>query len=107
MKTALASLVGALAASACCIGPVVFTLAGVGALSASAMWLEPYRPVFLGATLLLLAAAFWREYRVPVACADDVSCPTKPRRGARIALWVIAGLVLALVTFPYYINAII
>lgn len=104
---ALASVVGGVAASACCIGPVVFTLAGVGALSASAMWLEPYRPVFLGATLLLLAAAFWREYRAPVACGDAVTCPTNTRRGARLALWVIAALVLALVTFPYYINAII
>jgi hypothetical protein len=35
MKTAVAGIGAALAASACCIGPVGFTLLGAGALSAA------------------------------------------------------------------------
>ena len=107
MKTALASLIGATAASACCIGPVVFALAGVGALSASAMSLEPYRPAFLGATGILMAVAFWREYRVPAACPAGAHCPPDGRWRRRLALWLIASLVVALAAFPYYVNAII
>ena len=107
MKTALASLIGATAASACCIGPVVFALAGVGASSASAMSLEPYRPALLGATAILIAVAFWREYRVPAACPAGAHCPPDGRWRQRLALWLIASLVVALAAFPYYVNAII
>jgi hypothetical protein len=54
MKTAVAGIGAALAASACCIGPVVFSLLGVGALSAASLKLVPYRPWFIGFTILLV-----------------------------------------------------
>jgi hypothetical protein len=44
MKSAVAGIGAALAASACCIGPVVFTLLGAGALSTASLTLVPYRP---------------------------------------------------------------
>ena len=44
MKAAIGGMGAALVASACCIGPVAFSLIGVGALGASAVKLEPYRP---------------------------------------------------------------
>jgi mercuric ion transport protein len=54
MKSAVVGIGAALAASACCIGPVVFTLLGAGALSAASLTLVPYRPWFIGATALIL-----------------------------------------------------
>ena len=42
MKTALASVLAAGVASACCIGPVAFVLLGAGTFSASLAALEPY-----------------------------------------------------------------
>lgn len=107
MKTALASLVGALAASACCIGPVVFTLAGVGALSAWVMWLEPLRPALILTTALLVGFAFWSEYRSPRSCQNEPACSPRVRRRRRVLLWLVAGVVVALVAFPYYINTVI
>lgn len=41
MKTALASVVAAGGASACCIGPVVFVLSGAGTFGTSLAVLEP------------------------------------------------------------------
>lgn len=107
MKTALASLAGALAASACCIGPVVFTLAGVGALSASAMWLEPLRPALILTAALLVGVAFWREYRSPCSCQDEPVFRPRVHRTRRVVLWLVAGVVVALIAFPYYINTIL
>lgn len=55
MKTALASVLAAGVASACCIGPVAFVLLGVGTFGASLAALEPYRPVLLTATAQIAA----------------------------------------------------
>jgi mercuric ion transport protein len=62
MKVAAASIVAATVASACCIGPVVLVLLGAGTFGASLASLEPYRPIFLGVTTLLLGVAFYAAY---------------------------------------------
>ena len=54
-----------------------------------------------------MAVAFWREYRVPAACPAGAHCPPDGRWRRRLALWLIASLVVALAAFPYYVNAII
>ena len=51
MKAAVAGIGAAVAAPACCIGPVVFTLLGAGALSAASLQLVPYRPWLIGLTV--------------------------------------------------------
>jgi mercuric ion transport protein len=51
MKAAVAGIGAAVAAPACCIGPVVFTLLGAGALSAASLQLVPYRPWLVGLTV--------------------------------------------------------
>lgn len=105
MKTVIGSVVAAIAASACCLGPVVLWLLGAGALGAAATRLEPLRPVFLGLTLALLGSAFYVTYRpARAACAPDGSCASAPKPTAKIVLWIATVLVLLLVTFPYYVN---
>ena len=101
MKTALAAVVAAGVASACCIGPVAFVLLGAGAFGASLAALEPYRPVLLSATALLLAGAFCVAYRPTSEC--DRGSPALRKR-TRIAVWLAAALVAALVSFPYYVE---
>jgi mercuric ion transport protein len=106
MKTAIGAIGAAVAASACCIGPVVFSLIGAGALGASAVKLEPYRPWFLGLTLALVSVAFYSAYR-PAAndtCAADGTCTPASRRTARIMVWLAAALAVLLIAFPYYIG---
>ncbi len=80
------ALGAALAASACCLGPLVLAGLGVGGAAAFS-GLTAYRPFLLGATGLALASAFHFAYRRP-ACASGACATEGPRRKkVRIALW--------------------
>ena len=68
MKTAVAAVLAAGVASACCIGPVAFVILGAGAFGASLAVLEPYRPILLGLTAVLLGGAFYLAYRPASDC---------------------------------------
>lgn len=108
MKTVIGSVLAAVGASICCIGPVVFAALGAGALGATATRFEPYRPIFLTLTAALLAGSFYVAYRPSGdACAVDGTCRPAPKRTARIVLWLATLLVILLVTFPYYVNWLI
>ena len=105
MKLALAAIGGAIGASACCIGPVVFSLIGAGALSAASVRLEPYRPWFIAFTAVLVGTAFYGAYR-PVrddVCANG-SCTPQSKRPLKILAWIVAAVAAILVAFPYYIG---
>ena len=99
------ALLAALAASVCCIGPLVLLALGVGGAWASSLRVvEPYRPIFIVVTLAFLGFAFYRAYRTPAtaACSADGSCVVpRSHRLNRIALWVMTPIILALVAFPY------
>lgn len=105
MKIALGGVGAAVVASACCIGPVAFSLLGAGALGASAVALEPYRPWFIGLTVLLVGVAFYSAYRplAAEACADG-TCAPPSRRAARVLAWIAAIVAAVLIAFPYYIG---
>lgn len=98
------ALGAAAAASVCCIGPLVLALLGLGG-GALLLKFEPYRPYFLAATGLILAGAFSLTYRRAAAehCKPGTACanPTS-RKGQKIVLWIVTGIVLLLATFPYY-----
>lgn len=104
-KAAVGAVIAALGASVCCLGPVVLTLVGAGALGAAAARWEPYRPVFLGLAAALLGVAFYSTYRSGrQACAADGTCPPRVSRTAKLLLWIVTGLVILLAAFPYYVG---
>ena len=103
MKAVVASVVVAAAASVCCIGPVVAAVLGAGALGAASTRFEPYRPWFLGLTMILLGVGFVSAYRLEPECADG-TCTPSSRRTAKIVLWTAVVLVILLATFPYYMK---
>lgn len=105
MKALVATVVTAVGASACCIGPVVFSLVGAGALGAAATRLEPWRPALLGLTAVMLGAASVAAYRrSDVACAADGTCAPGASRRAKVLLWLVTILVVVLAAFPYYVG---
>lgn len=105
MKTAIGGMGAAAIASACCIGLVAFSMIGAGALSASAVKLEPYRPWFIGLTAVLVGVAFHSAYvRTVTGGCDASACTPLSRRAARILAWVAATLAALLIAFPYYIG---
>lgn len=88
----------AVLASVCCLGPL--TLAAVGISAAGfATFFEPLRPVFLGATALLLAGAFYATYSRKAAC--EVEDRARVKR-TRAALWLATGVVALVALFPAY-----
>lgn len=93
----------ALAASACCIGPLLAAALGLGG-AASLMALAPLRPWLLAVTALLLGGAFYLTYRGPSrACAPGEACSTPgAARAVRIVLWIATALALLAAAFPYY-----
>lgn len=97
------AIIAAVAASLCCIGPLIFAGLGLGAFSAAAAF-EGARPYLLGAAVLLLAFGFYRAYfRRGAACAPGEACAVKPAsRAGRVGLWVGAFAVLAFALSPYY-----
>jgi len=67
---------GALAASSCCILPLVlFSLGVSGAWIGNFTQLAPYQPCFIAATLAFLSAGYWPVYRSSkLAYADGAAC---------------------------------
>jgi copper chaperone CopZ len=98
----IGGIVTAVVASLCCIGPVVLTLLGIGSIGAFAVF-ERYRPYLVGATLLLLGAAFYFTYRKrEVQCADGTCKVEQTGKWNKIGVWgatIVAAIALA---FPYF-----
>src|ERR1700730_14750473 len=80
---AAGGLLGALAASSCCILPVVlFSLGVSGAWIGNFTQLAPYQPYFLAATLVFLGTGYWLVHRATKrarvhggACAPPLAQP--------------------------------
>jgi mercuric ion transport protein len=101
MKTYLVAaggVVSALAASACCIGPLVLVSLGVsGAWIGGLTALAPYQPIFLAGAILCLAAGFWlvygRAHRACPATGGRTGRFFAALLGVKGALWLGAALV--------------
>lgn len=99
----IAGALAALGASTCCVAPLVLLALGIGGTwVADLTAMEPYRPFFIGLTLLFLGLAFHRLYLAPPACATGTSCadPRTMRRG-RLAFWLVSVLLLGLLAVPW------
>ena len=101
------AVLAAIAASSCCIGPLILAALGIGGAGALAA-LGAYRPYIVGVTAVLLAGGFYLTYRKPQAVAEGDACGCEkpnPRAGraGRIGLWVATGLVVLFVAAPYVI----
>src|SRR5229473_2886987 len=86
---AAGGLLGALAASSCCILPLVlFSLGVSGAWIGNFTQLAPYQPYFIAATICFLGYGYWLVYRASrVACADGEACARPmPNRLVKLGL---------------------
>ncbi len=103
-RSMTAAVLAAIGASLCCIGPLVLLALGIGGAWISYLTaLEPYRPIFIGITLVFLFLAFRKLYLIPRQCAPDATCAIPSTlRNQRIIFWSVSVLLIALLTFPYY-----
>lgn len=103
----MSSIVSAFIASACCVGPLVFALLGMGS-AGLLVKLEPYRPYFVALTVALLGTGFYFTYRKPKVTATGAgegpkcACPAPTaNRAGKVMLWMATVLVIIFLAFPY------
>lgn len=102
-RAATTGILAALAASSCCIPPVIAAIAGVGGISSSLSWMEPLRPYLIGLSVLAIGYA-WYAHLKPKK-ADDCGCDIddKPKwyqtKGFLVGITLFA---IISVGFPYY-----
>lgn len=93
----------AISASLCCITPVLALLAGTSGLASTFSWLDPFRPYFIGLTILVLGIAWYQKLKNKKQI--DCNCETddKPKfiqsKTFLGIVTIFAGLMLA---FPMY-----
>jgi len=101
---AVGGILGALAASSCCIVPLVLFSLGIGgAWIGNLTALAPYKPFFVAGTAGLLGYGFYLVYWKPRrACADAAACARPiPSRILQLALWIATVIVVAAFAFDY------
>ena len=97
-----AGVFAAVAASICCITPLLALIAGSGSVAASFAWLNPARPYFIGLTIVVLGFAWYQKLKPTV---DDCGCAVdkKPSFLQSKAFLLIITIVSALmIAFPAY-----
>jgi mercuric ion transport protein len=78
-KQLWASVLAAIVGSLCCVAPLALLTLGIsGAWISQLTALEPYRPIFIVATVIFMGLAFRQLYIVPARCAPGESFPSKP-----------------------------
>ena len=97
-------VIGALAASSCCILPVILFSLGIGgAWIGNFTQLAPYQPYFIAATLAFIGTGYWLVYSSSkVACTPGEACARPvPNRLIKLALIAATVVVIAAWAFDY------
>lgn len=100
---AATGIIAALAASSCCIPPVIAAIAGIGGISSSLSWMEPLRPYLIVVAIIAIGYA-WYAHLKPKK-ADDCGCDVddKPKwYQTRAFLTGITLFAAVSIAFPYY-----
>ena len=60
----LLTILTSASASLCCIVPIFGIVGGSSSLISTVSWLEPFRPIFIAGTLLILGLAWYSSLKV-------------------------------------------
>lgn len=100
-----AGLLSAIAASLCCITPVLALIAGSSGIASTFSWLEPARPYLIGVTVLVLGFAWYQKLKprtkeeIQCACEED----EKPSfLQSKLFLGIVTAFAALMLAFPYY-----
>lgn len=100
-----AGILAAIAASLCCITPVLAFVAGISGIATTFSWLEPLRPVFIGITVLVLGLAWLQQLKPKNEINCD--CEKDEKRSflqTKKFLSIVTVFAALLLSFPYYSN---
>lgn len=102
-NVAYAGLFAAIAASSCCIPPVIAIIAGVGGSASALSWMEPFRPYLIVLAVIAIGYA-WYNYLKPKN-EDDCGCEVDEKPKWFQTKEFLVGLTLFAtisISFPYY-----
>jgi copper chaperone CopZ len=98
-----AGLLSALAASLCCITPVLALIAGTSGLASAFSWIEPFRPYFIGLTILVLGLAWYQKLKPQKEIDCDCDTDEKPKFiQSKTFLGIVTVFAIVMLAFPYY-----
>ncbi len=98
-----AGLLSALAASLCCITPVLALIAGTSGLASTFSWIEPFRPYFIGLTVLVLGFAWYQKLKTQKEIDCDCDTDEKPKFiQSKSFLGIVTVFAIVMLAFPYY-----
>ena len=104
-KLAGVGILTAIAASLCCITPVLALISGAGGIASSFSWLEPARPYLLSITVLVLGFAWYQKLK-PLT-AEEIQCACEenekpPFMQTKKFLGIVTVFAILMMAFPYY-----
>ncbi|MCM4159277.1 mercuric transport protein MerTP [Antarcticibacterium flavum] len=104
-RAALGGVVAAIAASLCCIAPVLALVAGTSGMVTTFSWMEPFRPFLIALTVLVLGLAWYQKLRYRKEAESDCGCAEDEKQSFLqskkflLVVTLFAGLMMA---FPTY-----
>ncbi len=97
-----AGVLSAVAASLCCITPVLALIAGSSGIASAFSWLEPVRPYLIGITALVLGFAWYQKLK-PQKEEDCCAPNEKPKFiQSKTFLSIVTAFAILMLAFPYY-----
>ena len=99
----IAGLLTAVAASLCCITPVLAFLGGASGLASSFSWIEPYRTYLIGLTISVFAFAWYQKLKPQKQV--DCDCEADNKKSfwqSKLFLALVTVIATLLIAFPYY-----
>ena len=103
---ATGSLLGAIAASTCCVLPVILFALGIsGAWISNLVSLARYKPFFIVLSLIFIGTGFWIVYfkpQISIPKVQSTSCYRPfPEKTIKIMLWFSVIIILIVFLIPY------
>lgn len=98
----------AVAASLCCITPVLALLGGVSGIASSFSWIEPYRPYLIGVTVLVFGFAWYQKLK-PRNKEEEIDCECETDEKpsfwqSKTFLGIITVFAALMISFPHYAH---
>jgi mercuric ion transport protein len=102
-----AGVLTAIAASLCCITPVLALVSGVFGVASLFAWMEPLRPFLVAFTVLVLAFAWYQKLKARKP--QEVQCDCKedgkpPFTQSRAFLALVTVFALTMLAFPHFAH---
>ncbi len=100
-----AGLLTTIAASLCCITPVLALVAGTSGLASTFSWLEPFRTYFIGLTICVLGFAWYQKLKPKKQIDCDCEMEDKPKFiQSKMFLGIVTAFAIVMLAFPYYAH---